>query len=251
MEKGNMDLDTLYKGKPTIVGDREYNDTKYYVAPFIDMMSKYTDKFIIKAERPNQMTRDEKDNIDVTYNRVWVQAVMPEDHCVVDHDEVVSMLYGIDGNRPVVKFYRGLVNRACTNLCVFQPQWLNVQKFMGGKDIDYSIVKPILESTDMTSKQIPLMKNQFIAKDEVADKMGEWIDSSFRLTYNGQKLSQTVILNGYKSMFINQKSRYFIPENREVSMFEIYNALTQQLTDQDDFRNRFEQTMLVGSVLNV
>ena len=42
--------------------------------------------------------------------------------------EVIGFLYGLDVRKPVVKIYRGYLNRACTNLCVFDHQWLNIQE---------------------------------------------------------------------------------------------------------------------------
>ena len=37
--------------------------------------------------------------------------------CIRDSDEVVGLVYGLDVRKPVVKIYRGGLNRACTNLC--------------------------------------------------------------------------------------------------------------------------------------
>jgi hypothetical protein len=59
----------LLKGKPTIIKGKEYLPTKDYVQPFFDEMSKFTDKFIVKVQTPDQMTITNGDQ-DMTYNRV-------------------------------------------------------------------------------------------------------------------------------------------------------------------------------------
>lgn len=59
----------LLKGKPTIIKGKEYLPTSDYVSPFFDEMSKFTDKFIIKVQTPNQVTVTDGDE-DMTYNRV-------------------------------------------------------------------------------------------------------------------------------------------------------------------------------------
>ena len=88
-----LTLEELYLGKPTIIKNKEFKSTKDYVAPFIDRMSKYTDDFRISVKLPDQMTTT-KDNPDVTYNRVLIQAVMPESYFNEDnHRQVVGMLY--------------------------------------------------------------------------------------------------------------------------------------------------------------
>lgn len=61
--------DLLLKGKPTIIKGKEYLPTIDYVGPFFDEMSKFTDKFIIKVQTPNQLTLTDG-NEDLTYNRV-------------------------------------------------------------------------------------------------------------------------------------------------------------------------------------
>lgn len=35
----------LLEGKPTVIKDKEYFETKEYCQPFIDVMKKFTDKF--------------------------------------------------------------------------------------------------------------------------------------------------------------------------------------------------------------
>lgn len=69
------------------------------------------------------------DSTGITYNRVWIQAVLPPTHTIDGHDEVIGFLYGIDVKKPVVKIYRGYLNQACTNLTVFNPYWINVQNW--------------------------------------------------------------------------------------------------------------------------
>ena len=92
MEIGTAEL---LKGKSTIIKNKEFYPTKYYVEPFLEKMSKFTDDFRIQVKLPDQMTLN-KDNTDITYNRVWIQAVLPEKYCIDSHDEVYGFLYGID-----------------------------------------------------------------------------------------------------------------------------------------------------------
>ena len=40
---------------------------------------------------------------DVTYNRVWIQAVLPDEYCFENHQEVIGMVYGLDVRKPIYK----------------------------------------------------------------------------------------------------------------------------------------------------
>ena len=72
-----MKLDDLLKGKATTIKGVNYLSTADYVNPFIEKMSRYTDDFIIQVREPNQITRN-NDSDDITYNRVYIQAVLPD-----------------------------------------------------------------------------------------------------------------------------------------------------------------------------
>ena len=108
-----LELSELLKGKATKIKDKEYFQTEAYVTPFLERMQKITNDFRVEVKLPDQITVTKKEDLDfddVTYNRVWIQAVLPESYTVDNHDEVIGMVYGIDTRKPVAKFYRGGLN---------------------------------------------------------------------------------------------------------------------------------------------
>ena len=75
-------IDNICKGKATVIGDRHYWETKAYVEPFVERLSKFTSDFKVQAVTPNQMTltkSGEMDMDDITYNRVLIQGILPDD----------------------------------------------------------------------------------------------------------------------------------------------------------------------------
>ena len=94
-----ISIDQLMNGKATRIGKRAYLPTAAYVEPFIERMSKFTKDFIVEVELPKQVTRTVDGDVnadDITYNRVLIQAVMPESCSFDNHDEVIGMVYGLD-----------------------------------------------------------------------------------------------------------------------------------------------------------
>lgn len=164
--------DLLLKGKPTIIKGKEYLPTSDYVSPFFDEMSKFTDKFIIKVQTPNQITLTDGDE-DMTYNRVWIQAVMPEKMTFENHQMSVSMLYALDTRQPVVKFFKNAVNMACLNMCVFSPEFLKVDMLEPGTPFNYDFIKTIMDKTDKTCAILSAMSNTTINKAKVFDNLGQ------------------------------------------------------------------------------
>ena len=70
---------------------------------FFDEMSKYTDKFIINVQEPSQVILTNNTN-DTTYNRVWIQAIMPSS--MEGLNEIYHFVYGLDMRTPVYKIFR-------------------------------------------------------------------------------------------------------------------------------------------------
>ena len=62
-------LDALSLGKPTVIKEKQFLSTDDYTQWFIRSMSKYTNRFIVKVQLPNQVTLS-KDSKDITYNKV-------------------------------------------------------------------------------------------------------------------------------------------------------------------------------------
>jgi hypothetical protein len=248
-------LSDLYKGKSTLIKNKEFFPTKTYVDPFIDRMSKFTNDFRIQVKLPDQVTST--DNVtDLTYNRVLIQAVLPEKFTIDQHDEVVGFLYGIDVKKPIVKFYRGYLNQACTNLTVFNPQWLNVQELKPSEPIDYSPIQSLLEYTNDFAVKLDTLKSTILSRCDQTNYLGAWVDRALREYYeNGfgkVKVAVSTPIDAYKALFIDEESDYFIPSGLNPSLYDVYNAFTQVITDdKKDILNKFEKVLIINKILDI
>lgn len=249
-------LEELFKGKATQIGKKEYYSTKDYIDPFIQSMSKFTDNFICKVKEPKQITIGEEK--DVTYNRVYVQAVLPKEYWEYEnHQQVISLIYGLDCKVPMVKIFRGGLNMACTNLCVFNPTYLNVQVLEPQKMYDISPIKNLLNMTDDLGVKIKKLKDTFISRDkeDMTNTLGKWVDfcikSEYKSDFGKAKLSPTTAISAYKNITMNEDSYYYVPEDEEVCLFTAYNAFTELLRDEKDVINPFEKNLLLNELFEL
>lgn len=251
-----ININKLLEGKATKIKNKDYLPTKDYVEPFIDKMSRFTDNFICQVKLPDQITLTE-DTKDITYNRVYIQAVLPESYWEYEnHKEVIGLVYGLDVRKPIYKLYRGGLNMACTNLCVFSPSFLNVQEIKPGEELDYSPIKNIMELTSDLESTLKKMKNTYIdrSSESIQKQLGKWCDFVLRNEYNSGlskvKLSTATAIDAYKDLFIKEDSNYYIPDDEEASMFMIYNAFTDIIShDSKDIINTAEKTLLLSQML--
>lgn len=257
-----IDLKTLMQGKATKIKDKEYFATEAYVTPFIERMSKYTNDFRIQVKLPDQITKTQDGDInmdDITFNRVWIQAVLPEEYMFDNHSEVIGMVYGLDVRKPIVKLYRGGINMACTNLCVFNPEFLRVQDLEPKKAINFRSITEMMEQTNDLKVWLEKLHNTEFVCDEtnINENLGKWIRNSMSRSYdNGYgkvKLASSVAIDAYKLLFEDEKSDYYTKIGGTTDMFTVYNAFTQLITNDKgrDIMNKCEKTLLLKNILDL
>lgn len=258
----NITLEELLVGKATRIKNNEFLPTSAYVEPFLEKMSKFTDDFRIEVKLPNQITTTVNENIntdDVTYNRVWIQAVMPEEYKFDNHCEVIGLVYGLDVRKPVIKFYRGGLNLACTNLCIFSPSFLNIQEINSETPVNFGVIDGLLsQAYDIKVWLDKLHNTEFHCSPENIDRhLGNWVRNTIEWSYNSGygkvKIASNVPVDAFKLLCIEPNSPYFVGMNETTDMFNVYNAFTQLITHDGnrDIVNKCEKTILLKSILNL
>lgn len=257
----DITIEQLLKGKPTTIKGKNYLPTEGYVAPFLDKLSNLTDDFRVHVQLPDQITRTIEGDInkdDITYNRIYIEAVMPDDMCFDNHDKVIGMVMGLDVRKPVAKFYNGALNAACTNLCVFNPDYLDCQGIEPESPLNFKPLDRLINIKDDTKQMLTnLHETNFVNDiDNQQNNLGKWIRNAMISDYDSgfgkTKLSVDSVIQAYKALFMDKNSEYY-QNNSTVNMFDIYNAFTQQITNArdkgKDLINLFEKTILLRSIL--
>ena len=259
-----IQLNELLAGRATRIKNRDYFQTAAYVEPFLDRVQKISKEIRVQVQLPTQITYTANGDInteDITYNRVLIEAILPDEYKFNDdpHRAVLGMVYGIDVRKPVVKFFKGQERMSCTNLCVFSPQLLSCQDLEPETQIDFKPLERIIEQTDDTATWLKkLIETEFdCSEHNVNESLGRWIRNcinySFDNHYGKAKLAVSTPIDAYKSLFEKEDDDYYVGLNGNTSMYQIYNAFTQVLTDgmkKDPF-NIFEKTLLVKDILDL
>ena len=257
----DITIDELLRGKPTVIKGKNYYPTSGYVEPFLERLQKYTDDFRVHVQLPDQITRTVDGDInmdDITYNRVLIEAVMPDDMCYSNHEKVIGMVMGLDVRKPVAKFYNGALNMACTNLCVFSPEYLDCQAIEPESALNFKPLDKLLGMKDETREILTILNetefNNSILEQE--KHLGKWVRNVMSNSYDNGfqpvKFSVDNAVQAYKSLFVKEDSDYY-QTNDVVSMFDVYNAFTKQITNSldkgKDIINTFEKTILLRQIL--
>ena len=254
-------IDELLAGKGTRIKNNEYFPTAGYVEPFLERMSKFTNDFRVQVKLPDQITLTNEGNInkdDVTYNRVWIQAVLPDEYCFENHQEVIGMVYGLDVRKPIYKIYKGGLNMACTNLCIFNPDFLDIQEIEPETAVNFRSLERLMEQTDDMRVRLNNLFNMEIPyiETDIDQMLGKWvrntIDQSYDKGFGKVKLATSTAIDAYKLLYCKKDSPYYVEPGQSTNMFNVYNAFTQLITDDDrDIVNKAEKTLLLQNILEI
>lgn len=257
-----ISLDTLLTGKATKIRNREYLSTAEYVTPFLDKMAEYTTNFIVNVKLPEQISlaKDEENTIeDLVYNRVWIQAVLPDEMGYPNHKEVINLLYALDARKPVAKIAKTALNCACLNMCVFSPDFLNIQDIEPQNELNLSCVDPLMEKQAQIGEWLSRLANTTVAYNEesINRNLGSWVRHTLNdviSTDAGKvKLSSSTAIDAYNLLYTDEKSDYFVKPGTPTDMFNIYNAFTYLISNQDskDIVNKVEKILLLKRILEI
>lgn len=252
-----LTINEVLKGKATKIKDKQFYPTAAYVEPFLERMQKYTSNFRINAKLPDQITNVD-DTDDITYNRVSIEAILPTEYNFEGHVQVFGMVYGIDTRKPVVKFFKAAERCVCTNLCVFSPEMLEVQELQPETAINFKPLSRIAEQTDDIVSWLNKLTQIEVdcSEKNVNEMLGMWIRNCMYNSYDSGfgkvKLATSTAIDAYKLLFENDESPYFVKENQDTNMFNVYNAFTQIITDnrKKEIINNCEKTLLLKDILD-
>lgn len=251
-----VELNELLRGKATKIKDKQFYPTAAYVEPFLERMQKYTNEFVYNVKLPDQITTFDNTD-DITYNRVWVQAILPEEINFPNHKESIHLLYSLDGRKPLYKIARSAINGACLNQCVFNPSFIQVNELCPESFINYSGLNLLLELSSDISMWLNKLQQIEVSYEEqiINENLGKWVRQCLEYSYNSGfgkvKLATSVALDAYKLLYTDPHSDYYIKEGESTSLFNIYNAFTDIISHNDkDIVNPLEKTLLLKNILD-
>ena len=239
-------LELLLKGKPTIIKEKTFLSTKEYVGEFIELMRKFTDKFVVNVSLPAQITVTNNEE-DITFNKVWIQAILPGSEL----KETIHLVYALDVKKPCYKIFRTYSDDE--RHVVFNEKWI----FSGLIKDEETFKLPVKELMEMENN-VPLviekMKKTFLDDDTKYDLLGKLIEKSMlfeKESVTGKvKLSPTTIIKAHESIYMDATSKLY-KKDQEPTVYDLYVALLEQVKDgyKKDMINIFEKSCLTKNLL--
>ena len=232
-----LTLDALKLGKQTIIKDKTYLSTWEYVEPFVNELSKYTSKFIVHAQLPKQVTISNAGE-DITYNKVWIQAILP-------NNDVYGLIYTLDSKIPVYKVYRANIDLETKYNILFNKEYIQIHEIKPECKFSFSISNLMSMTSDFEIKQ-KVLQDTSIEKEDVHKLLGESINKVLYYVYESAggkiKLAANDIIKAYQNVFNGI--------NTAPTLYDFYEAILAEINKDEDY-NVLEKTLLTGMVFDL
>lgn len=251
-----LKLDELYTGKATLIKNKQYYDTKYYVEPFITKMNALTKEFKIFAQMPSQITNSGSVP-DLTFNKVLIQAILPKSFYEDgEYVQTINMAYALDVRKPICKFYRTGLNTSNNTIRVFSNNLIVAQDIEPETALDYKGVTNLIAATDNMTVMNKQLANYKVIRNNVVNLLGPWIDTTlvdvYVSPYGSIKLASALPTEVYKKLILDTNSDYYVQPKSDLTLDDVYETFSSIIVeDSKDIINRFEKTILISKLLKL
>lgn len=223
-----------------------FGSPRQYIEPFLEKLKDIKATYRVGVSE-RVANKDANSNIvNEAYARVLIEAKLPPEFCMKDHDSVIGLVYSLDTQKPTMRIYSGENAWACTNLAIFGARYIHTIELIQGigsvyeKALEY--VEGIMEQLTRFQLIYERMNDKIYSGDDINTIMGHLLRESYR----NKQIGTTPVLSALKELEDNN-SKYGIREDR-TSQWNIYSALTQYVTDKVDILDKSSKTVMLSNL---
>jgi hypothetical protein len=243
----NLTINTILQSKIYVKENSpiSFGSPGQYIEPFLEKL-KDTGATYRVAVSDRVANRETTGQTNEAYGRVLIEAKMPNEFCAYEHDSVIGMVYALDTQKPSIKVYSGENAWACTNLSIFGARYIHNVELLQGTA---SIYEKAMEYVDGIAEQIRRFKNLYERMNEKYyqdEEINTMVGYLLREGLRNKNIGSTPILAAVNTME-DSKSKYAIRDNR-TSQWNMYNAVTQYITDKCDIADKASKTVMIGKL---
>lgn len=225
-----------------------FGSPKKYLEPFVEYAEAKAVSFRVKVADPI-INAEEEGAMNIAYPRVMVEANLGS--LIEGFDAIVGMVYALDLQKPVIKAYSGFNVQSCVNLTIFNSDRLVQQELLADSNKVYTAVESFVEQKEEEVKTfnetLSNLRLANLTENTFNELMGKLLREGSRT-----KLGTNPILHAVKLLDDNASQYYIRQENKfSCTKFNVYNAVTQALTNSNDITDRANKTIqLANTILN-
>ena len=248
-----IDLNQLIQGKETKIYNKQFNNTLYYIEPFLKKAEENNVKnYYIQVKMPNQVNTKfgKVDEDNMTFNKVLIHAELPSNND--EYAPYVGITYALDVKEPVIKMYKGIIHKSTNNTFAFNPNNINIQFLKN--NIDYSPLDKFFINEELDYSMFNEFKNQVYTYRDIKYQLGKWVSSCMHTQM--QTEAGTVMVPAempvavFKNLYFNNNSTNYVDKQETIDKNHLYHTYSSIcLNNNRDIINVFEKNIIINDIL--
>jgi len=226
-------LDELLSSKIYVKENASVNfkSPRHYLQPFLDIIGPDVIDYRVDVTSP-VMNQDEGGAMNIAYPRINVEATVGNQ--MTGFYSVIGFIFALDTQIPIAKVYTGQSVRTCLNLTIFNADDVFEQNLLGNSQEIYTRALTFknnkIRQIEEYSKIYKSMTENMLTRKSLNELLGKLLLRGGRSKLGTSPVvGASKLLTDNKSVYYTEKSGEF-----ECSEWNVYNSVTQSLTDSAD-----------------
>ena len=251
--KEQITLDRVLSSNTFVRGNSgvAYKTAAEYILPFLNRLNTLRCNFVVNVadvvKQEDKITGEEL----VAFPKVHIEALLPSfpDDRGELHTKKFGLVYNLDTQKPIIKFYTGFHVNACLNMSILGADDLIEQNLLTDYSRVYSKLDTIVQSNGI---------NDYL---DFVNELSSITVDDYRLRYIIGTLEEQILRNkltlgtnhlgtAAKLMF-DKSSKYYVGDSGKVdtNLWLIYNALTQSITNDSNIIDSPNKSLLAKELM--
>ncbi len=246
-----LTLDDVLKSKIYVKDNAavSFQSPAAYIEPFLETLKNINGieyEVGVSGTIANKNAEDNK--LNEAFARIKVEAKLPREYNIEEHDSVIGMVYGLDTQKPVMKIYSGRNAWACTNLCIFRADHIHQVELMQGIDTIYEKSKVYAEQVTDHITSFGQRLKELKTTEHSGSDIDRVIGALLRKGIQNKQVGISHISSAAQALY--DKSSVYAIRNGVTTQWNIMSALTQYVTDKVDIVDKCTKTLYVANLFD-
>ena len=223
-----------------------FGTPKEYLEPYMELFKQEVPQFRVKVSDP-VINAEDTGARNIAYPRAMIEADLGE--MIPGFKSVVGMVYALDLQKPVIKIYSGYNVSSCINLTIFNADKMFQQEILGDYKRVFTKAEEFIQNKEAElidfKETLTKLQTTFLTEIQLNQLIGKMVRESSKL-----RLGTTPVLQATKLLDDNGSNYYVRPDGKfTCNKFNVYNAVTQSITNSNDIVDRATKTIQVANLV--
>jgi hypothetical protein len=238
-------LEVLENSKIYVKNNVSFMHPKEIVMPWLDAI-KYSDEPLRMFYDNPTVNGNIEGTENIAYPRFMLEVSKGVSPLNKEDINVFGLIVAMD-TAPVVKTYSGLNAKACMNLMIFNASHSYSQNLLQSLKPVYEITSDFLISEEAKFEEYQKI-HEYLERDIDNREVNEILGNLLRKSYT-TKLGSTPITQSAK-LLSDRTSRYYFDPKIGTTAENVFQSITQSITDSKEFLWKPEKTLVAYELVN-